>query len=105
MAVLTRTHTKTFVVLNAWASTVPWKYRDRPTTMAVVGDPCAVLRCRKPFIDGEVVYAVIESGGPDAPEPQPCTTDSTLTTADCGHAEQWVCWRHVRPDDGPIRVT
>jgi hypothetical protein len=42
--------------------------------------------------------------GRDAPEPVPCEVNPQLTTADCHHAEQWVCWRHIRPDDGPIKI-
>lgn len=100
---VTRTHTKTYVLLNAWASTVPWTC-DTPghTHSPMVGDPCAVPRCREQLQAHETVYAVTETGGPDAPEPIPCTSDPSLTTAECHHTEQWVCWRHIRPDDGPI---
>lgn len=94
---VTRTHVKTFTLLHEWASTTPADYGNMPR----VGDPCAVPRCGAPLQDNEAVYAVIESGGPDAPEPIPCRY-GPLTTAECGHAEQWVCWRHIRPDDGPV---
>jgi hypothetical protein len=96
---LTHTYTKTYVRLHAWASTIPADHGDMPRP----GDPCAVPRCTGYLRDNETVYAVIESGGPDAPEPVPCRY-GPYTTAECGHAEQWVCWRHVRPDDGPITV-
>ncbi len=95
---ITRTHTKTFVLLNAWASTTPADYGSMPRP----GSPCAVPRCGQPLKAHETVYAVTETGGPDAPDSIQCETDPTLTTADCHHAEQWVCWRHIRPDDGPI---
>ena len=98
MAVLTRTYTKTFTLLNAWASTTPADYGNMPRA----GDPCAVPSCGQPLVANEEVYAVIEIGGPDAPEPAPCL-HGPLTTAECGHpCGQWVCWRHVRPDDGPV---
>ncbi len=94
---ITRTHAKTYALLSAWASTTPADYGSMPRP----GSPCAVPSCGQPLKANEVVYAVTETGGPDAPEPIPCTSDPTLTTADCHHAEQWVCWRHIRPDDGP----
>lgn len=97
---LTHTYTKTFTLLNAWASTTPADYGDMPR----VGDECAVPSCTEHLRENEVVYAVIETGGPDAPEPALCKS-GPLTTAECGHAEQWVCWRHVRPDEGPIRIS
>lgn len=94
-----RTHTRTWPLLNAWASTLPWTYGEGHKPMA--GDPCAVPRCGEPLKAGEESYAVLESGGPDAPESVPCQF-GPLMTAECGHAEQWVCWRHVRPDKGPL---
>lgn len=69
----------------------------------MAGDPCTVPRCGKPLKAGEEIYAVQESGGPDAPEPVQCRY-GTLMTDQCGHAEQWVCWRHVCPDHGPIKA-
>jgi hypothetical protein len=97
----TRTHTKTFTQLSSWASTTPADYGDMPRP----GSPCAVPRCGQPLKANEIIYAVTETGGPDAPEPIPCTSNPELTTADCGHGHQWVCWRHIRPDDGPIVAT
>lgn len=84
--------------LNAWASSFPWADGDHTP---MVNDPCAVPRCGQPLRAGEEVYAVVESGGPDAPGSVPCLY-GPLMTADCGHAEQWVCWRHVRPNEGPV---
>lgn len=97
MVVLTRTYTKTYTLLNAWASTTPADYGHMPRP----GDPCAVPSCGEQLRADEVVYAVTESGGPDAPEAVPCRYGPLMTDR-CGHAEQWVCWRHVRPDGGPI---
>ncbi len=94
---IVRTHTRTWPLLNAWASTLPYADTRKPT----VGQPCAVPRCGEPLKVDEEVYSVLESGGPDAPESVPCNFGPHLT-ADCGHAEQWVCWRHVRPDSGPV---
>jgi hypothetical protein len=89
VATLTRTHT----LLNAWASTTPLDpAHNRRGRSPAVGDPCAVPSCERELRAGEECYAVIESGGPDAPEPTPR-----------GHAgQQWVCWRHVYPDTGPV---
>ena len=80
---LTCTHTKTYAELSAWASTLPWGSGDHSP---IVGDLCAEERCDEPLLADEVCYAVTEL--PKAGEQQP-----------------WVCWRHVRPDDGPIKVT
>ena len=101
MAVLTRTYTKTYALMSAWASTTPADYGDMPRP----GDPCAVPSCSAHLVADETVYSVIESGGPDAPDPIPCI-DGPLTTAQCGHGHrhQWVCWRHVCPDAGPITI-
>jgi hypothetical protein len=105
VATLTRTHTKTYALLTAWASTLPHECADRTGHVHVhAGDACAVPRCGEPMPASETVYAVTEVGESDAPEAIPCRTNPAITTADCHHAEQWVCWRHVRPDDGPITV-
>lgn len=98
---LARTPTKVYVMLDAWASTIPHECRGCPQVHVHVGDLCAVPRCREALLPGEEVYAVIQHGGPDAPEPQPCRINPVRTTTECGHPEQWVCWRHVR-HDGPI---
>lgn len=92
------THTKTFVVLHPWAETTPWECLVRATECIsadhkhspMVGDPCAVDDCDETLLAGEVTYAVIE------------LDRSARLHADYG--EPWVCWRHVRPDDGPITV-
>jgi hypothetical protein len=102
--VLTRTYTKTFIQLNDWASTIPHECIGCGKPHAHVGDACAVPSCAAPLLAGQTIYAVIETGGPDAPEPAPCEVNPNLTTATCHHAEQWVCWRHIRPDDGPISI-
>lgn len=88
MAVLTRTHTKTYALMYAWASTTPHEC-DAPCDKlhAHVGDVCAVGDCDEHLRRNEVCYAVVE-----LPDRTPAG------------GEQWVCWRHVRPDDGPIRI-
>lgn len=94
MAIITVTHTKTYALLDAWASTQPWDCLVRETTCVsathshspMVDQPCAVEDCREPLRDREVCYYVTQLG----------------RDAD-GH-EQAVCWRHVRPDQGPIVV-
>lgn len=90
----THTYTKTFALMNPWAETLPWACLVRPTNCTspthehtpMVNDPCAVEDCAEPLLEGEACYAVIG-----------------LPRNDRGR-EQWVCWRHVRPDEGPIRV-
>lgn len=91
---LTRTHTRTYALLNAWAETYPWDCLIRPTQCIspdhqhnpMADQLCAVGDCQKPLLADEVCYAVTELDRlPDGREP-------------------WVCWRHVRPDDGPIRL-
>jgi hypothetical protein len=102
---VTRTHTKTYVLLDPWASTIPWDCLVRDTRCCnpthdhspMVGDPCAVEDCRKPLVADETCYAVVQYGritGPPLQNPAGRVRDR----------EQWVCWRHVRPDDGPIKV-
>lgn len=88
----TCTHTKTYTLLDPWASTVPWTCAVDPSSACdcdggcglsghspMVGDPCALNACAKPLRQDEECYAVTEIDG-------------------------WVCWRHVRPDEGPIRA-
>lgn len=90
------TYTKTFALLNPWAETTPWECLVRPTDCCspthdhspMVNDLCAVDGCAEPLLEGEVCYAVTE-----------------LRRAPDGVHPQWVCWRHVRPDEGPIKVT
>lgn len=83
MAVLTRTYTKTYALMDAWASTIPWAEGNHSP---MVGQPCAVEDCREPLKAGEVCYYVTQ-----------------LDRDEHGN-EQAVCWRHVCPDDGPITV-
>lgn len=71
------TYTKTYTLLDAWASTSP-KERGEPYP-PMEDDPCAVESCQKPLRAREEVYAVTQLEG-------------------------WVCWRHVRPNEGPIRT-
>lgn len=88
MAVLTRTYTKTYALLDAWASTLPWEdcgevdHRHSP----MVNQACAVEDCREPLKAREECYYV------------------TQLDRDADGNEQAVCWRHVRPDQGPIVV-
>jgi hypothetical protein len=88
VAVLTRTYTKTYALLDAWASTLPWQdcgkagHRHSP----LVGQPCAIQSCGQPLKAREECYYVTQ-----------------LDRDECGN-EQAVCWRHVRPDDGPIAI-
>lgn len=90
---ITRTHTKTYALMDAWASTVP---HDRLLCRGPIPcdkghvhafDVCAAPQCTERLEPNEVCYAVTQLGRrPD------------------GRGEQWVCWRHVRPDDGPVRI-
>ena len=82
---ITRTYTRTYALMDAWAETTPHvcppgcsKRHCHP------GDPCAAPGCDKTLVAGETCYAVVE-----------------LERDEAGR-EPWVCWRHVRPDDGPI---
>lgn len=89
------THTKTFNLLNAWAETTPWDCLIRETGCIskthdhspMVNDECAWGGCDELLREREVCYAVIE-----------------LKRAPGAKHEPWVCWRHVRPDEGPITV-
>jgi len=101
------THTKTYNVLHPWAETTPWECLVRPTNCCagpehdhdpMVNDPCAVLDCREPMLAGEVCYAVCEIERRHGLPPQ-------NPNGKARQREAWVCWRHVRPDDGPIRVS
>jgi hypothetical protein len=92
---MTHTYTRTYALLNAWAETTPWDCLIRKTGCVsgthdhapLVNQPCAIADCGEPLLDGETCYAV-----------------TNLDRLPNGH-EPWVCWRHVRPDDGPIRVS
>lgn len=90
------TYVKTFNLLNAWAETQPWDCLIRETDCCagpdhhhspMVNDECAWPGCDELLRDGESCYAVIE-----------------LQKEPGAFGEPWVCWRHVRPDDGPTRV-
>jgi hypothetical protein len=81
---LTRTHTKTYALLTAWASTIPWTCTDPAHSHSPMArQPCAIGDCREPLRADEECYYVTELPRIDS-------------------VEQAVCWRHVRPDDGPI---
>lgn len=87
MAVLIRTHTKTYALMGAWASTIPHECGDKTGHKHVhVGDICAVDDCDYTLLRNQECYAVTE------------------LPRDANDSEQWVCWRHVRLDDDPIRV-
>lgn len=89
---LTRTHTKTYALMDAWAETIPWDCLIKDTGCCsqthdhapMANQKCAVEDCQEPLRPSEVCYAVTQ-----------------LDRLHNGH-EPWVCWRHVRPDDGPI---
>jgi hypothetical protein len=86
MAVLTRTHTKTYALMDAWASTLPWTCDTAGHTHSPMADqPCAIKDCHEPLKANEQCYYVTQ-----------------LDRDEQGN-EQAVCWRHVHPDDGPIR--
>lgn len=90
--VLTRTYTKTYALMDPWAETTPWDCLVRETGCIsathdhnpMVDQPCAAPQCDELLKIGETCYAV------------------TQLDRDENGREQWVCWRHVRPDDGPI---
>lgn len=89
---LTRTRTRTYTLLDAWAETLPWDCLIRDTGCVsrthdhtpMANAPCAIPDCGEPLKPGEVCYAV------------------TQLDRDEHGREQWVCWRHIRPDNGPI---
>jgi len=83
------------VTLDAWAETRPWDCLVNPDTRCastthnhspMVGDRCAVPECREPLLAGERCYYVIQ-----------------LPRDPFGH-EQAVCWRHIRPAQGPLQA-
>lgn len=102
---ITRTHTKTYALLDAWASTIPWDCLVREDTKCCAGpahdhdpmvnDPCAVEGCDKLLLAGEECYAVTQFKRVTGPPPQ-------NPAGRVRSREQWVCWRHVRPDAGPV---
>lgn len=99
------TYTKTYALYGAWASTLPWDCLARDTGCAhtshdhspMVSDPCAEPQCDELLVANEECYAVTELEGYVGPPPQD-------PNGRVRRRERWVCWRHVRPDNGPIRV-
>lgn len=95
MSVMTHTYTKTFTILTPWAETEPWTCLIHPTNCVsathdhspMANDLCAVEDCCEPLVENETCYAVTE-----------------LPRLAAWH-ERWVCWRHIRPDKGPLRIT
>lgn len=89
---ITHTYTKTYALMDAWASTTPRNRRNCadpcPAVHVHAWDVCAVPQCDKRLLPDEECYSVLQ----------------VQTTPDEA-GEKWVCWRHVRPDDGPIRIT
>lgn len=87
---ITRTHTKTYALYNAWAETTPVE-SDAPEGYrgARVGDLCCEPQCSHHLRVGETVYAV---------------TGLDREHANPGRNEPWVCWRHVRSDQGPLTL-
>jgi hypothetical protein len=86
---LTHTYVKTYALMSAWASTTPHERsgcrHPCPAVHAHADDECAVPDCDEKLKSREECYSVTElpSKGP---------------------GERWVCWRHVRPDSGPLRT-
>ncbi len=68
------TYVKTYALMDAWASAFP----------RISDGPCAV--CEEPILGKEVCYYV------------------TQLDRDEDGNEQPVCWRHIRPDMGPLVV-
>jgi hypothetical protein len=103
---ITRTYTKTFAIYGAWASTLPWNCLARETGCIsathdhspMVNDPCAEPQCDELLAENEECYAVTELPSIEAPPLQ-------NPAGRVRRREQWACWRHVRPDDGPVRAT
>lgn len=78
------TFTKTYNLLDAWAESTPVHWTDKGGPK--VGDSCCVPGCEETLQKGEVYYYV------------------TQFERDVNDKEQPVCWRHVRPDQGPVTV-
>jgi hypothetical protein len=89
------THTKTYALMDPWAQTIPWDCLIRDTNCChpthdhdtMANDLCAATGCGHLLLADEVCYYVTE------------------LPHDHTGREQAVCWRHIRPDDGPLRVT
>jgi hypothetical protein len=99
---INRTHTKTYAQLDSWAQSFPWDCLVRETNCVsathdhspMVGDPCAVPECREPIRERESCYLVTQYGRVTGPPPQ-------NPQGPVREREQYVCWRHVHPDEGP----
>lgn len=79
------TEPKIYPLMDPWAESTPISTGTNGGPR--VGDPCCVVHCDKTLQKGEVYYYVTELG------------------RDTNGNEQPVCWRHVRPDKGPITIT
>lgn len=87
---ITRTHTKTYTLYDAWAQTIPHERTDtRSPAAAHEGDPCCAPQCSETLRADEVVYS---------------PTQLTRDDAAPGRGEPWVCWRHIHPNEGPNRI-
>lgn len=92
---MTHTYVKTFALYDAWAQTVPWDCLIRQTSCCsaahnhspMADDICAEPQCDEPLRLDEACYAVTQ-----------------LSRKPGERHEPWVCWRHVHPDDGPVKV-
>jgi len=86
--------TQTCAPIEAWGSTFPWTCLIRQTSccstihdhIPMVGDPCAFDGCDEPLLVDEECYFV--AGVPQDPWGR----------------HRAVCWRHVRPGEGPLIV-
>jgi hypothetical protein len=84
---------KTTTALIPWAETLPWTCLVEVTGCVskthnhnpLANQPCAIAACREPLLADEVCYSMIEM------------------ERDADGNEPWVCWRHVRPDGGPVK--
>lgn len=87
---LTHTRTRTYTLMHAWAETTV-STGDTPGVphAAREDDPCCAPRCDELLVAGETAYSPIELGREHAA---------------LGRREPWVCWRHIRPDDGPLTM-
>jgi hypothetical protein len=87
MTAMTHTYTRTFNLLDPWAETTPWDNCPPgcPGPHCHPGELCAVPDCGNLLRAREACYAVVE------------LPSDTRRLA-------WVCWRHVRPDQGPVRI-
>lgn len=82
-------------VMGAWASTMPFDCNVRNSCRhkshghtPMSGDLCGHPDCAEALLPYQEVYAVTE-----------------LPRQPGQHGETWVCWRHVRPDKGPVDIS